>query len=179
MLPTSDLSSLPPPAQAAVDASRAAFIAKPQGRVRARSDVSHNNRASHFASLLSSVDVSQHLAGLLTPAVQLDLLVAYLAGVKAGFRLPSSKKMSDPLMPKTLYNYVTAAADYWSAVNPTPCSIYRDVHGGKNILHPYIRDHLATSSAWNQPKHVICSVRVFSGASQPRYHLFHSSRGSV
>jgi hypothetical protein len=67
MLPAGDLSSLPLAAPAAVDVSRSAFLEKARGHVRARNDSSHDNRASHFAAWLSSVDVDQHTASVLIP----------------------------------------------------------------------------------------------------------------
>jgi hypothetical protein len=55
-------------------------------------------------------------------------------------------------MAKSIANYIRAAANFWLVINPQSCSIYRKVHGGKNVLHPFIADHLATSAAWQQPR---------------------------
>jgi hypothetical protein len=83
--------------------------------------------------------------------VQLDLIGAYVRAVKAGLRLPSPKPSSAPLMAKSIANYIHAASDFWHVINPKPCSIYRSIHGGKNVLHPFIADHLATSAASSSP----------------------------
>jgi hypothetical protein len=119
MLPTADLSNLPPAARALINSSSNFFVTADRGHVRRRNDVTFESRATHFASWLETAGFTVDInLALIDAAVFPSILHAYLTAVKAG----NNCLHLSTLGPEALRGYVAAASDAITMLTTKPCS---------------------------------------------------------
>jgi hypothetical protein len=160
MLPTSDLSNLPAPAQAVIGSSRSQFLEADRGHVRGSNDKSVDSRIRLFATWLESLGYSKQSAVSLTNDQLIDTLGAYLEDlidtlgayledVKQGLNLQKMK-----LTGQSLRNYVTAAATCMALLKGK-MPLYYDpatLSYKRIFLHPYLHEKIMQRTIWSKPE---------------------------
>ena len=152
MLPSADLSHLPAPARASIDASRDAFIREDRGSVRRGNDHSHDSRLRHFACWLDRLCYDQQSLARLTPEQEPDVLGAFLADLRKGYTLQGSAALTAT----TLRNYLTSARTGLSLLRQdlSPFFSLPSVSvslPSSAVSSPYLREQLATRANWSRP----------------------------
>jgi hypothetical protein len=149
MLPTADLSHLPPAARALINRSSDSFVTADRGHVRRRNDITFETRATHFASWLETAGFTVDNLALIDASVFPSILHAYLTAVKAG----DNCLHLSTLGPEALRGYVTAASDAITMLTAKPCS-YIDpttISSKRPKLLPMLGQIIQQRGNWKEP----------------------------
>ena len=150
MLPVADLSDLPAPARARVDASsRHSFVTSDRGNVRRNNDNTAASRSHHFARWLEAGGFTLDSLAALDPELFPSILGGYLTDVAAGDNL---QRLSG-LTSKTLNGYLSNASATMTLLTRKPCS-YHDpatLSNKRPTALPMFAEILRQRSTWRVP----------------------------
>jgi hypothetical protein len=149
MLPTGDLSNLPPAARASINASRDSFVTADRGNVRGRNDATFDSRARHFVGWLEATGFTVHNFSLVESDNFPSLLAAYLHAVADGDNLLSLKLIG----PAALCGYLTSASEAITLLTRKECS-YLDpttLANKRPKTLPMLGEIIRQRSAWKAP----------------------------
>ena len=150
VLPTGDVSNLPPAARASINASRHSFVTADRGNVRRRNDETFSSRSRHFVGWLEATGFTIHNFSSVEPATFPSLLAAYLHAVADGDNL---LKMS-LIGPAALRGYLTSASDTITLLTDKPCS-YLDpttLASKRPKTLPMLGEIIRQRGSWTEPR---------------------------
>jgi len=151
VLPLGDMSSLPGPAQAAINSCIGGFVRRDRGAVRAANDQTFDTRAIHFANWLRRLGIDNLRLQTITPEQGLALICAYATSVTEGDVARPSSVRDGGVAESTIVGYIRSAHTWMTTMTNIIPPTWQ-VKDGKQKLHPFLGDIIAERRNWREPQ---------------------------
>ena len=149
MVPTGEVSNLPPAFRASYDNCVRDFVTADRGQVRANNDKTFDSRAEVFTDWCTDMEFSEHDLRQLDDRQCLMVLGTFVREVKLGY----NKKQLTDMTADTIRGYLTSAHRYLELLLGRHIPIMDPNHGGKSQrYHPFLSEQLADRRRWTKPK---------------------------